>query len=339
MKRVEIEADQMPGQDSFLDVITNIVGILILLVLVVGLRTSQSVHESSADSAAAIARANDELEKNVTVAASAERELGAMVERVGSIRQEVAMRTQERTWLQTAVLEAEQTIAARRASLSTNDQRNFDTRRKIAEAQAKLDELTREQIALLSREAPTEELACQPTPIAKAVVGKEVHIMLANDHVAIVPFEELMQAAKDDAIANIWRVREQDEMDRVVGPINGFRMKYWVIKDQVVRRTEAGAMIAGSIPVFSHCWLKPLVTPAGEPAVDAMQPNSELHQYLRTQRPDSTTVTIWTYPGNFERLRELKRGIREAGFAIAVRPLPPGMPIGASRDGTKSVTE
>ena len=36
MKRVEMEADQMPGQDSFLDVITNIVGILILLVLVVG---------------------------------------------------------------------------------------------------------------------------------------------------------------------------------------------------------------------------------------------------------------------------------------------------------------
>ena len=43
MKRAEVEADQMPGQDSFLDVITNIVGILILLVLVVGLRTSHSV--------------------------------------------------------------------------------------------------------------------------------------------------------------------------------------------------------------------------------------------------------------------------------------------------------
>ena len=53
MKRVEIEADQMPGQDSFLDVITNIVGILILLVLVVGLRTSRSVHEASNDDAVA----------------------------------------------------------------------------------------------------------------------------------------------------------------------------------------------------------------------------------------------------------------------------------------------
>ena len=47
MKRTEVEADQMPGQDSFLDVITNIVGILILLVLIVGLRTSRAVHSTS----------------------------------------------------------------------------------------------------------------------------------------------------------------------------------------------------------------------------------------------------------------------------------------------------
>ena len=51
MKRVEMEADQMPGQDSFLDVITNIVGILILLVLVVGLRTTRSVHGGSGSQA------------------------------------------------------------------------------------------------------------------------------------------------------------------------------------------------------------------------------------------------------------------------------------------------
>ncbi len=198
MKRVELEADQMPGQDSFLDVITNIAGILILLVLVVGLRTSHSVHESSVENAGAMARANDELTKTVSHAANAERELGQMVEQVGSIRQEVAMRTQERTWLQEAVLEAEQDINARRASLSTHDQRDFDMRRRMAEAQAKLDELTREQIALLSHECSRSSNASL-TPIAKTVVGKEVHIMLADDHVAIVPFEELMLAAKDDA--------------------------------------------------------------------------------------------------------------------------------------------
>lgn len=339
MKRVEIEADQMPGQDSFLDVITNIVGILILLVLIVGIRTSRSIIASSNDVTVQSEQASAELTKTVHTAINAEMEVGALVQRVGSVRQEVALREQERTWLQTAVLEAEQDVAGRRASLSTNDQRDFDLRRQLAEAQVRLDELTREQIALLSRDETSAEIACEPTPIAKTVTGKEVHIMLADDHVVVVPFEELMTAAKDDAIANMWRMREHDEMDRTIGPINGFRMKYWVVKDQVVRRTEAGATVAGAIPVFSHCFLKPITTPAGEPAEEAMQPNSELHQSLRNHPPEFTTVTIWTYPGNFDRLRELKRSIRQAGFPIAVRPLPPGMPIGASRDGSKSVTE
>ena len=61
MKRVEVEADQMPGQDSFLDVITNIVGILILLVLVVGLRTSHSVKGAPDTGAAERARGETEL--------------------------------------------------------------------------------------------------------------------------------------------------------------------------------------------------------------------------------------------------------------------------------------
>ena len=41
-RHAEEQHDQMPGQDSFLDVITNIVGILILLVVIVGVRSSQA---------------------------------------------------------------------------------------------------------------------------------------------------------------------------------------------------------------------------------------------------------------------------------------------------------
>ena len=65
MKRAEVEADQMPGQDSFLDVITNIVGILILLVLVVGLRTSHSVREASENAPVATVEQGGELENVV----------------------------------------------------------------------------------------------------------------------------------------------------------------------------------------------------------------------------------------------------------------------------------
>jgi hypothetical protein len=64
-----------------------------------------------------------------------------------------------------------------------------------------------------------------------------------------------------------------------------------------------------------------------------------MQRFLARHNPQSTTVTIWTYPGNYDRLREIKRAIRELGFQIALRPLPPGTPIGASPSGTKSVSE
>jgi hypothetical protein len=128
-------------------------------------------------------------------------------------------------------------------------------------------------------------------------------------------------------------------MERTIGPVGGFRMRYWFVKAEVRARTEAGAVMTGSIPQFSHCYFVPITEPAGEPAAEAMRGDSELHQFLRRLRPEGTTVTIWTYPGNFDRLRELKRSIRELGFQIAVRPLPKGVPIGASQRGTESISE
>ena len=332
----------MAGHDSFLDVVTNIVGILILLVMVVGMRASQAVVTSATSKAVAVAEpAIDEqtLRDAFQSAAEAERDVREMVRRVVHTRQEALLHEREREMLSTIVAGAEQEIAAQRAKLNTEDQRDFDLRRQLNEAQLTLDELTREQIALVSQDPEVEEIECEPTPIARVVTGKEVHLLLADDHVAVVPFEEMLELMKQDALANIWRLREQDELDRTVGPIRGFRLRYWFVKSQVVARSEAGTMMAGSIPRFSHCFFMPITTPAGEPAVDALLPNSEMHQFLQRLNPGGTTVTIWTYPGNYERLREIKRAIRERGFQIAVRPLPPGMPIGASRTGSESLAE
>jgi hypothetical protein len=339
MKRAEIEADQMPGQDSFLDVITNIVGILILLVLVVGLRTSHSVRESPDSKLAEQSRGENEFQKAYNNALTAERSVRDLVQRVGDARFESNFREEERAWLSTTVAAAEKEIDSRRAQLSADGQRDFDLRHRLTLAQTTLDDLAREQVALLSREPAVQELECQPTPVAKTVTGKEVHVLLSDDHVIIVPFDELMEQLKQDAQANVWRMKQQSEMKRTIGPINGFRLKYCFVKEDMVGHSDAGTYMTGSVCRFSHCYVLPVSTPAGEPAHEALQPNSEFMQQLQRLRPDGTTITIWTYPGNFERLRELKRVVRQMGFAIAIRPLPKGMPIGASRHGSNSLSE
>src|SRR4051812_32671709 len=102
MKRVEMEADQMPGQDSFLDVITNIVGILILLVLVVGLRTQRSVHNGPDPQIAEEARVQDQLKKVTNAALSTELNVRDLVVKVGNAHYEANFRAGERAWLSTA---------------------------------------------------------------------------------------------------------------------------------------------------------------------------------------------------------------------------------------------
>ena len=339
MKRAEIDADQMPGQDSFLDVITNMVGILILLVLVVGLRTQHSVHNNPGAELAEKARGEQKLKEAYNSALSTEHNVRDLVQKVSTARNESAFREDEREWLSTNIVAGEKEIEERRSKLSTGDQRDFDLRHRIATSQATLDDLTRQQVALMSREPNTEEIECQPTPMAKAVTGTEVHVLLSDDHVAVVPFDDLLELMKADAQANVWRLKQQQELERTIGPINGFRLRYCFVKEDVVGRSDAGTYMTGSVCRFSHCYMLPVSTPVGEPAQEALTANSEFFHHVQRLRPEGTTITIWTYPGNYDRLRELKRAIRQVGFQVAVRPLPKDMPIGASRHGSDSLSE
>jgi hypothetical protein len=52
--------------------------------------------------------------------------------------------------------------------------------------------------------------------------------------------------------------------------------------------------------------------------------------------PNRYTITIWTYPDSFDEFRKLKKILYQQGYAVAGRPLPEGMPIGASPSGSKS---
>ena len=128
-------------------------------------------------------------------------------------------------------------------------------------------------------------------------------------------------------------------MDRTIGPIGGYRVRYFAVKKEVVGKSEAGTFMTGSVCSFTKCHILPVSTPAGEPAAEAIGPKSDFFQQLHRYRPEATTITIWTYPGEYERLRELKQAIRQVGFSIAVRPLPKGVPIGASTSGSASLSE
>ena len=156
--------------------------------------------------------------------------------------------------------------------------------------------------------------------MAKTVTGKEVHVLLSDDHVAIVPFDELLEQMKTDAQANVWRMKQQDDMERTIGPINGFRLRYCFVKEDVVGRSDAGTYMTGSVSRFSHCYVLPVTTPAGEPAPrGAAAQLGVLSTFAAAASPRARRLRSGPTRATYERLRELKRAIR-AGRLSNRRP-------------------
>jgi hypothetical protein len=336
---------EIPGQDSFLDVITNIVGILILLVLIVGIRTSRTVASAiRAEAAASTAGGGEQAGGAEQFAAAyqaainARNEINELIKRSVDVHQESLLREEERNLLATFVAAGERDIRDRRAQLNVEQQRDFDLRRQLGEAQQALDDLGRQRVALLTQAAESEVVENLPTPLAKTVTGEEIHLRLAERHVAVVPIEKLHEAAEEHFERNVWRLREQGAMEGSVGPIDGFRLRYRIRVSQVTVPTRSG--FEQSRPVVQEKYeYVPVSLPIGEPVDQAVLANSNLLQTLRRMSPANTTVTIWTYPDSFEEFRQLKKALFDLGFAAAGRPLPAGEVITASPSGTRSAAQ
>lgn len=352
MRRAENDSSELPGQDSFLDIVANIVGILILLVMVVGLRAAMSESQSEADSsaenqAAAAARPSTEdaltespitaeqLDDKVRAALASRTELQTKIVKAVNMRKELQQRDDERVELTTFVAAIEQEIEEQRQKMGEDQRRDFDLRTKLSAAEQELEQLSRERIALLSAEPEVEQVESLPTPLAATVSSAELHVRLAEGHAKLIPLDELLAAAKQNARENVWRLDTRDVAELSIGPIDGFRMRY------VMRKYAFSSSRGTGIYVGSAGWeLEPETPVLGEPIEQAVQPSSQLMSGLARlgvgKRP---TVTVWTYPDSFNEFRELKRALFEAGFSVAGRPLPAGKPIGGSPRGTKSAAQ
>jgi len=345
---VKDEFAHMPGQDSFLDVLANMVGIIILLVVVTGLRTSQAtvraaVEKLTTANHADKAAAKDELQDAQHAATVAQSQLQGLMQQVVEVHGEASLRERERDYLTTFVAAVQQELNERRSALNTDQKRDYDLRAKLVESQSILENLSRERVALLSQ--PNEEVEAienQPTPLAHRSTGKEVLLQLSGGYVAVIP-HELVDETIQDVNANVWRLRERDRFTGTVGPISGFRLRYLVgmVPVNVGARPNPRSPGSSQLPTLARpelIWYEiiPEKTPLGEPVADALEPNSELRQVLRDHPADSAAVVIAVYPDSIRELHELKRELYAAGYATAEVPCLAGRPIKGSPRAPRS---
>ncbi len=310
------------GSDSFLDITTNIVGILIILVMVVGERAKMvPVEASPAPPSAELVAARGE-------AVRLEQDVHDLAHQMTAVQSALQMRAAERNQLATLMAAVEQELEARRVSLDDETRQRYEQDRDLALTEDELARLDAERRAAEQAAAPqTVTVKNYPAPLGKTVNSDEVHFRLSEGRLTMIPYQQLMNELQRSLPEAASRMQHEPELVDTLGPIEGFRLRYVVQRHDTLQARFFQLAYVEFIPISNRL---------GEPVDDALKSGSKFRDELRLLSPDHYTITIWTYPDSFAEYRQVKDELYALGYQVAARPLPEGMPIGAAPSGSKS---
>lgn len=342
--------------DSFLDVVANVNGIIIRLILVafVGARAYHS-------SMTFIDEPIPEVAPDAAVAAPptptrSDDPLSALLEsqrlELADLRNQLAAKASqaEGTGFQARKVDA-QLVALRQmrealARQSTNLKEATKTEADAARSVAlSLDELARRGAALRSAIAeiesippPRKELRYH-TPVSKTVTSDEIFFECKGGRATYLDLPGMIREIEDGMKEKEELLRERFSVDGVTQPSGAFRVRYTIER----RRNMAEALGDPSAPrdrVFfayglSRFVVEPIAPIRGETLEQALRPSSEFRQSVDAL-DSQTVVTFWVYPDSFALFRALRDYLYERGVEVAGRPLPADEPISGSPSGSRS---
>ncbi len=320
------------GQDSFLDIVANLVGILIILVVVVGAQakiawdnvqpepelTSQSTTlkddiEKTDFQITKMEKDNQELERRIQYEVQMTRELSAR-------RHEILVR-----------LELERkAIANQENRLDIEKQKKLSANVKLTSLQQQLSQVKAETSSLQNVATRREPIEHYPTPIAKTVFSDEIHFRIINGKISFVPLEELVEMMKSEWEYAAETLHDKSLTKKSVGPIRGFRLQY-ELESQVAQNVSYGR--SQRSVRFKKFVLLPTQNAAGETVDATLFRDSQFLTEVTRLIPAKTTVSIWTYPDSYSELNRVKKWLRENGFQIATWPLGEGKLISGGPNG------
>ena len=338
--------------DSFLDVVTNVVGIIIRLILVawVGGRSYSALMQREIDDGAmttpavnaALKADDDPLSAQIR---ATQQQLDAAKAKLQARLQELGLAEQRGRAVQaqlTSLSRERQTLDRQREDLAHTDS---DKAKSMRLAALSMDELRQRQKQLLddlkkleAEPGPKKELRFR-TPVSRSVEADEVFFECRGGRVTFIDLQAFLQEVRgtlDDRVAQLrtsWRV------DDVTRPVGAFRLRYVIEREPDAVESFGGAGKPRSESGFRYgltSWVvEPMTLQHGEARDAALQPSSDFRRLVDSLDP-STVVTFWVYPDSFALFRELRDYLYGRGLEVAGRPLTDDAPIAASRHGTSS---
>jgi hypothetical protein len=255
-------------------------------------------------------------------------ELTARITQIQALAQ---AKTYERNQLSLVVAAIEQELNKRQAALDDTSRQRYEFDREMAIARDQLGQLERErQIAETATKPETIEIENHPTPIGKIVDGDESYVQFSHGRVVIVPAKQLLIEWRGVGRSQVSKMGTQSERIELVGPIEGFYMRY------LIQRIDGPS---GSMYGLGYWELLPESTQLGETVEEALRVGSSFRRALEEISPSLYTITLCIYPDSFADLPRLKKELYALGYNVAVHPMFKGQPIAFGPDGVKSVAQ
>ena len=338
--------------DSFLDVVANVVGIILRLIIVawVGAKAYKGPPPPpppavavAEDEPVALIDPKDPLAPEVErrrreLAEAQARLLAEMKDWEGQHRQgevvagqlaDLAARRQgleeERAVLDKAVAGHGKDAKASALSLAEIHER---TRKLAAEMEA------------IKKLPPARHNLRYQTPVSAPLQTEELLFECRRGRVTLVDIGALLEQVQRGLRQKSELLKRQWEVSDVTEPVGAFRLRYVVER----QRGPLDAVTPGGIPDDRSSFhyglagwqVEPLASERGEPAEAALATGSAFRRTVDGIDPQQTAVTFWVYPDSFPLYRRLRDYLYERGIEVAGRPLPTGYPIASSRHGSVS---
>jgi hypothetical protein len=325
-----------PGQDSFLDIVANMVGILIILVMVVGLRAKNAPVAAISSGRSPLAA---ELENEQAVERALYTEVLTAEDQIRGLQEETLRQRRNRDALSLLATAAQQELDARRGQMDAEQQGFLDLGNQLRESRRELEGLQRRQAVLEGARPEAIVIESYPTPLSRTVIGHEAHFQLAGGRIVEIPLDELVEQLKQSAERQKYKLLEMPEFADTVGPLGGFRLRYNFRRYEVSPETAMQTGRGGSYGRLERWTLIPASGQLGEPVDEALAEGSQFRQAVAKHRAGRDTITVWTYEDSFASLRKVRKELYVLGFSVAARPLPLGVPIAGSPEGSHSAAE
>ena len=339
--------------DSFLDVVANVVGIIIKLILVawVGARTykgfeipesftpnTQNVTENKLiDISDPLTQSIDEKNKKKAdfeaILTSRKNNLNDQVKEKGVMEQKVY-----------ELNSSLKTLLDQEKALNTLIKESFEINKtspiNMAAIKAKSDQLKEEIETLKKTKGAKNELKYK-TPVSRTLQSEEMIFECKNGRITPVDIGAMLEEVSGQMQSLGEKLRKQWELEESSQTYGAFKIKYTVERERSALDIASSNAVPDERSNFRFSltgWVLESLDPErGETLEQALNPNSEFMKIIGSLDTNQTAVTFCVYPDSFTIYRRMRDLLHEKNIVVAGRPLNFDAPIAMSvKKGTAS---